>query len=315
MTNRQISKKLGIPLRTIQRIIRNYNNSGTPSRKIGSGRHTILDENDLDIIKKMPSRQEGISLRKMSNEIKNKTKKNFSHNTLERFIKKNDGKISNFVKKPFLTKNHKLKRLIWSKECLFRGKLFWENMIFSDESMFTMYNEAKNKTMWKFSNEPSPISRTKKYGFKKIMVWGCFSKNGTGNLVFVDSKMNSIKYIELLANNLFESSKKMNLKKFKFQQDNASVHVSKLTKEFFDFRKIDVISWPAQSPDLNPIENLWAIMKKKLELKNFENIDKLKVEILKIWDEVDKKICENLVSSMTKRINLCIANKGDFIKY
>ena len=96
------------------------------------------------------------------------------------------------------------------------------------------------------------------------MVWGCFSYHGVGKLVFIDGKMDAAKYVDILSNNLEESAIMMGLGSYTFQQDNDPKHTSKLAKSYFYDKNIDLLPWPARSPDLNPIETLRAFIKKKL---------------------------------------------------
>jgi hypothetical protein len=89
------------------------------------------------------------------------------------------------------------------------------------------------------------------------MFLGCISYEGVGKLVKIDTTMDSIGYTRLLAENLHESAEIMGLSDdFVFQQDNAPCHKSAYTRKFFEKNGITVIEWPAQSPDLNPIERI-----------------------------------------------------------
>ena len=85
----------------------------------------------------------------------------------------------------------------------------------------------------------------------------CFSLAGTGILVRIEGMMDGAKYREILEGNLFQSSRDLRLGlKLTFQQDNDPKHTAKATREWFKGKHLNVLDWPSQSPDLNPIENL-----------------------------------------------------------
>ena len=104
------------------------------------------------------------------------------------------------------------------------------------------------------------------------MVWGCMGWNGVGILTEVQGIMDAEQYCEILEHGLEKSFKKLGLEEGEriFQQDNDPKHISKRASKWLDNNNIEVMTCPAQSPDMNPLEHLWVDLKKSLrKLFNF----------------------------------------------
>lgn len=122
-------------------------------------------------------------------------------------------------------------------------------------------------------------------------------------------------YVTILASCLPPSVERMGLSDFIFQQDNDSKHTAGVTKRFFENRRIKVLPWPAQSPDMNPIENLWEIVKDRVAELQPKNVAELRAKILEVWSQIPAEMCQKYALSFTKRsLKLC-RNKGRSTKY
>ena len=92
-------------------------------------------------------------------------------------------------------------------------------------------------------------------------------------------------------------------------------HTAKSTKRFLEKEHIDVVEdWPTKGDDINPIENLWAILDERLEEKKFKTKKGMKKAIMGIWEKVDQQLLHNLVSSVPDRLRRIIKAKGGSIK-
>ena len=148
------------------------------------------------------------------------------------------------------------------------------------------------------------------------MIWGAKSCFGPSGLYFIppNTTMNGPRYVELLKEKL-----KLHTDIHKcaiFMQDSAPCHRSKVTTDFLKKNKISVLEWPGNSPDLNPIENLWTIMKDKAADKHPSSAQHLKQAIKDVLvTEITQEYCEFLVSSMPRRIQAVTDSKGCHTKY
>jgi len=130
-----------------------------------------------------------------------------------------------------------------------------------------------------------------KYGGGNIMVRGCFTWSGIGNLARIEGIMTAEGYIDVLCENLEESLLKLGLENnFVFQQDNDPKHKAKKTTAFFKSNKVKLLEWPLQSPDLNPIENLWAYL--DVNKTNISDKTSYYAILQKAWEEIDSEYKE-----------------------
>ncbi|KAG3102693.1 hypothetical protein PI125_g14065 [Phytophthora idaei] len=102
---------------------------------------------------------------------------------------------------------------------------------------------------------------------------------------------------------------------YKFVHDGAPGHRSKLVKAYLKEKKVEVLQHPAQSPDLNPIENLWAHVKQELNKAPASSIEDLKLKIQAIWYDIEPDRVQKLYQSMSKRLQQVQDNFGGHTKY
>jgi hypothetical protein len=138
-------------------------------------------------------------------------------------------------------------------------------------------------------------------------------RKGVGKLIFIEGNMNSLDYVRILADNLDVYAAKMGPFDYIFQQDNDPKHTSGLARLFFSERGIRILDQPSQSPDLNPIEHLWAYMKRRLAELAPKNIDQLKSFLIEIWNTILQEFL--LVASMPKRCEEVIKARGWHTSY
>jgi hypothetical protein len=145
----------------------------------------------------------------------------------------------------------------------------------------------------------------------KVHMWACFSGYGIGELFLFEENLDSKLMLKILKDNLLKSASRLFPPgQWYFQQDNDPKHKSHLVQDWIRESGIDVLDWPPYSPDLNPIENLWADVKRRAEMDNPRTKEELKTALRKAWSEIDARLIKKLIQSMPKRCKLVLAKQG-----
>lgn len=241
--------------------------------------------------------------------------------TVSKIIHENLNVFSGWkTKKPFVSEKNRRARLDFCKKYGHWEAADWEHVVFTDESAFRLRFQGRRK-VWKLFGEvgnPAILSGTLKTQ-RKVNVSGGLTAHGVTPLINIEGIMNARYYRDEVlkkliadAGRIFKSQKK---KKWFFQQDNDPKHTAKIVKYYLADKKIQTIEWPAQSPDLNPIENLWSILDIQCRARECKNEEEL-LECLEVaWNKLDKDLLKRLVPSMPARIQACIAANGYPTKY
>ncbi len=123
------------------------------------------------------------------------------------------------------------------------------------------------------------------------------------------SRINSEVFKAILSAHIQPNATKLIGRSFTVQMDNDSKHTAKATQDFLNAKKWNIIQWPSQSPDLNPIEHAFQLLKTRLKEERPTNKQQLKVAAVKTWQSISRKETQNLMS-MDSRSQAVIDCKG-----
>lgn len=240
-----------------------------------------------------------------------KRKVDLSVDTIQRRLREGEGKYMAKLSKPLLTDNHKIKRLQWAKN---HKNFDWNRVVFSDESTFRL-NQPGRK-VWQFPGRRK-LFRSVKHPLK-INVWGCFSSSGFGELVCFQRNLNADFMITVYERGLLPSIDtifKGDSVEWVLQEDNDPKHRAKKVTRWKEENDVDVLPWPSMSPDQNPIENVWRLLKIKIAKKKIRSLTGLKIQLTREWNRLPSELATNLVRSMKNRVESLIEAEGDYTMY
>ena len=224
--------------------------------------------------------------------------------------------------RPPLKDVYKKKRMEWAKNHM---KVNFQTVLFTDECRATLDGPDGWRRGWFCKEGPRPHRIRRQQGGGGVMFWVAIIGNKlVGPFRVADGvKMTAKLYIDFIKEHLVPWHKKKNLsfrKKMVFMHDNAPSHAARLTTEYLQSvlgNHGKIMQWPACSPDLNPIENLWSILKRKLYSsgRQYTSKDDLWNAVLTAAKDISSDDVESLTSSMDQRLLSMIHKNGNYIQY
>ncbi len=313
VSQRKIAKSLKLSSSTVHNIIQRFRESGTISVRKGQGRKTILDARDLRALRRHCITYRNATVMEITTWAQEYFQKTLSVNTIHRAIRRCRLKLYRSKKKPYLNMIQKRRRFLWAKAHLKWTVAKWKTVLWSDESKFEVLFGKLGRHVIRTKEDkdnPSCYQRSVQKP-ASLMVWGCMSACGMGSLHIWKGTINAERYIQVLEQHMLPSRRRLfQGRPCIFQHDNARPHTASITTSWLR-RRIQVLKWPACSPDLSPIENIWRIIKRKMRQRRSKTVEQLEACIRQEWDNIPIPKLEQLVSSVPRRLQTVIKRRGD----
>lgn len=334
----KIVRKTGCKLRTAERWVSEFKKNGKieddkRARKTKTKRTPEL----IRLIKEYMKGKKGRSIRLCKDYLATKNY-TVSQGTIQNALQK-DLNLHPYKKKkiPKLTTSHKEIRVSFCEDNLEFGET-WMDVAFSDECRFHTEPKpnSKNDVIWDDNpDDEKHFHPRSKYGGQSCEVWAAITPYGKTPLYFIERPIITVNGTrtkkKFRASDYVDNILKKNIPKIRrlfeendvhdwwFQQDGDSKHTAKLTQEWLcqntpNFTDKD--HWPANSPDLNIIENVWAVMWEELKKCRISNKASLKRHLRRIWrDKITLELITNLYKSIPNRFQAVIKSSGNPTKY
>ncbi|KAL4500908.1 hypothetical protein ABPG72_020142 [Tetrahymena utriculariae] len=289
----QTADYFGISQSSVSRLLQKYDFTNDVINFKCSGREKIIGLDEQEVIKDMVKDDRFVTSQKIADTL------GVSYKTVQKEMKSIGMKFSVPKEIPLLNSSHIQKRLEHAK--LFKDRRI-DDIIFTDESYFQLF---RNKIgVWHFEDDPNLVCKPQSRIC--LMGYAAISWKGKSEIYVYEQgfKINSQAYCEILneillpfANKVYAQQRKtrksIEQSKWLLLQDNAPCHRSKETKDYLVQNSIETIAHPPNSPDLNPIEQIWAILKRRVEKQQPKNANQLKETIVNEWNQIEQSIIQS----------------------
>ncbi|GFV20845.1 transposable element Tcb2 transposase [Trichonephila clavipes] len=259
---------------TIMRVLKQWTDEGRTARKSGSGPRNVTSTPDDRRLVRMAQTDRTASSRQLA---------------------------AQWIP---LTQNHRHLRLQWAN--VHRSwRADWQQVLFSDESRFNLWHHDGRIRVRHYAGErhiQECIIECHSRRIPGVKVWGAIAYHGRSQLLRIVGNLNSTRYInEVLQPQAIPFLQ--GLPGAVFQQDNARPHVAKTVKSYLDSQQVQLLPWPAYSPDMSLIELVWDIVGERLarDLRPVVSTDELWLRIQTIWNTLPQAYIQNLFNSMPRR--------------
>lgn len=225
--------------------------------------------------------------------------------------------------KPKLTKLDKQRRVEWAREHAQAPAHWWDGVFFTDEKVFRSTGHRRKKIWMDDVDRKDQNLRIERQKFEpSVMVWAGFVAGHALPLQVIDGVINAVTYRDSILNNVVlptwralanARASRHRLTHLAYLHDRATVHTAACVTEWMAQHHMDPLLLPANSPDCNPMENLWSITLQKMKAEEPATRGELIAAVKKAWTiAATRTTCTNLAHSLPKRLKEVIRRRGDY---
>ena len=190
--------------------------------------------------------------------------------------------------------------------------------MFSDESRFLLFRSDRRQRIYRRRGErfvDACVREQDRFEGGGVMVWAGIYHGHKTELVFVEGALNAQSYRDTILQPVVVPF--IRCHNVTFQQDNARPHVARICDEYLQANNVDVLPWPAFSPDLSPVEHLWDVLDRGVRRRHPAPTTQaeLRRALQEEWDNIPIRQINGLINSMHRRIRAAIGLNGGHTRY
>lgn len=310
---------LNISPRTIRKTMKRYRETGSNENRARVGRPRKCTGRAARQLYRTALNERSKSIPTLCSELSNIVDGGVSCSTVRRTLAKYGLKRRIAAKKPLLNKRQREKRATWAAALEHWPVYHWYRVLFTDEKIFRTRSCRRGEFVTRRVGErmhqeciiPSPKNGP------QVHVWGAIGYRGAGPLIRINGKLNAARYqTEILADiDRFGPRYTLRHRPWIFMQDLAPPHSAASTQRFLQGKGVEILDWAGNSPDMNPIENVWQFVQRQLPKRMPRNENELMNWIRHAWARIPYNYIRKLYRSMPRRVQAILKSNGGPTRY
>ena len=312
-----VARRLGCARITITRLMQRLRQTGQTSDRPRSGRPPVTTPREDRYIRVLHLRNRTVTA---TSTAATALGHRISRQTVYRRLRQYGIRPRHPYRGPLLTPRHRNNRLIWARRVRRWQRRDWARVMFSDESRFLIFrNDGRQLVYRRFGERLAPncVQQVWLFGGGGLMVWGGICGDVKTRLVVIRGNLNAQRYRDDILRPVVVPFLQQQPRGLIFQHDNARPHTARLTQNFLANANVQVLPWPACSPDMNPIEHLWDHLDRQIRRRRVPpvNVQDLERRLLEEWQRITPNVIRRLTSSVRRRVLACIDAHGGHTRY
>jgi len=318
---RELGRRYGVAHTTVARVVQRYQETHTHDRRPGQGRPRATTPSEDRFIRLRALRERHTTARHLQIQLAEVHGTRVSDNTVRRRLAEHNCRPRRPAVGPPLTREHRRARLAFARQHIRWTDDDWATVLFTDESRVALYSSDMRGRVYRRPNERFAQVNMREvvpFGGGSVMVWGGISLSGPTELHILDGgTLTAARYITDILEPYVVPYAPFIGPSFLLMHDNARPHTAQCVTTYLRAVGITTLQWPSYSPDLNPIEHLWDVMKRRLRQLQPPptSIPSLRQALHTIWDQFTVHDIQPLIGSMPQRCQAVIRARGGHTRY